>query len=157
MDNNYLQHFLYPSSLFVSKEPYLVKTILGSCVAICIWDKRLKIGGLNHYMLPTWNGNDLASPKYGNIAIDKLIEKMVFYGSRVEDLQAKVFGGGEMMDTGKSKMLIGERNIRIAKLMLEERKIPIIASSTGGKLGRKILFFTDTGEVRHKFLEKKII
>lgn len=62
-----------------------------------------------------------------------------------------------MMDTGKSKMLIGERNIRIAKLMLEERKIPIIASSTGGKLGRKILFFTDTGEVRHKFLEKKII
>ena len=157
MDNNYLQHFLYPSSLFVSKEPYLVKTILGSCVAICIWDKRLKIGGLNHYMLPTWNGNDLASPKYGNIAIDKLIEKMVFFGSRVEDLQAKVFGGGEMMDTGKRKMLIGERNIRIAKLMLEERKIPIIASGTGGKLGRKILFFTDTGEVRHKFLEKKII
>ena len=154
--DNYLQHFLYPSSLFVSKEPYLVKTILGSCVAVCIWDKRLKFGGLNHYMLPNWNGNDLASPKYGNIAIDKLIEKMIFYGSRVEDLQAKVFGGGEMMSVGKSKMVIGERNIRIAKLLLEERKIPIIASSTGGKMGRKIIFFSDTGEVRHKFLEKRV-
>ncbi len=53
-------------------------------------------------------------------------------------------------------MLIGERNIRVARIMLEERNIPIVASSTGGKRGRKILFFTDTGEVRHKFLEKKV-
>lgn len=152
----YLQHFLYPSSLFASKEPYMVKTILGSCVAICLWDKRLKIGGINHYMLPSWNGNDLASPKYGNIALDKLIERMQSMGTRVEDLQAKIFGGGELLDSGKgNSIVIGERNIRVARLMLEERKIPIVASSIGGKRGRKILFFTDTGEVRHKFLEKR--
>ena len=84
----YLQHFLYPSSFFASKEPYMVKTILGSCVSICLWDKRLKIGGINHYMLPNWTGNDLASPKYGNIALDKLIERLQSMGSRVEDLQA---------------------------------------------------------------------
>ncbi|MBP8790586.1 MAG: chemotaxis protein CheD [Breznakibacter sp.] len=152
----YLQHFLYPSSLFASKEPYMVKTILGSCVAICLWDKRLKIGGINHYMLPSWNGNDLASPKYGNIALDKLIERLQAMGSRVEDLQAKIFGGGELLDSGKgNSIVIGERNIRVARLMLEERKIPIVASSIGGKRGRKILFFTDSGEVRHKFLEKR--
>ena len=152
----YLQHFLYPSSFFASKEPYMVKTILGSCVAICLWDKRLKIGGINHYMLPSWNGNDLASPKYGNIALDKLIERLQAMGSRVEDLQAKIFGGGELLDSGKgTAIVIGERNIREARLMLEERKIPIVASSIGGKRGRKILFFTDTGEVRHKFLEKR--
>ncbi len=152
----YLQHFLYPSSLFASREPYMVKTILGSCVAICLWDKRLKIGGINHYMLPNWNGNDLASPKYGNIALDKLVERMQSMGSRVEDLQAKIFGGGELLDSGKgSAIVIGERNIRVARLMLEDRNIPIVASSTGGKRGRKILFFTDTGEVRHKFLEKR--
>lgn len=157
MENRYLQHFLYPSSLYASKEPYVIKTILGSCVAICIWDKKLKIGGMNHYMLPNWNGNDLASPKYGNIAIDKLIERMFYYGSNRKDLVAKIFGGGELLEarTGNS-MLIGERNIRVARLMLEERKIPVVASSTGGKKGRKILFFTDTGEVRHKFLEKKV-
>ncbi|WP_075603326.1 chemotaxis protein CheD [Saccharicrinis aurantiacus] len=152
----YLQHFLYPSSLFVSKEPYLVKTILGSCVAICLWDSRLRIGGINHYMLPTWNGNDLASPKYGNVATDKLIDRLVFHGSRIQDLQAKIFGGGEMMESN-TKTLIGERNIRLARIILEERGIPIVASSTGGKRGRKIIFFTDTGEVRHKLLEKKTL
>ncbi len=157
MENRYLQHFLYPSSLYVSKEPYVIKTILGSCVAICIWDKKLKFGGMNHYMLPNWNGNELASPKYGNIAIDKLIERMFYHGSNRKDLVAKIFGGGELLEasTGNS-MLIGERNIRVARIMLEERNIPIVASSTGGKRGRKILFFSDTGEVRHKFLEKKV-
>lgn len=153
----YLQHFLYPSSLFASKEPYVVKTILGSCVAICLWDKRLKVGGINHYMLPHWNGNDLASPKYGNIALDKLLERMISLGSRMDDIQAKIFGGGELLDSGNgpSSIHIGERNIRVARLMLEEKKIQVVASSTGGKRGRKILFFTDSGEVRHKFLEKR--
>lgn len=153
----YLQHFLYPSSFFASKEPYVVKTVLGSCVAVCLWDKRLHIGGINHYMLPLWGGNDLASPKYGNIAIDKLIEKMRSMGCRTEDLQAKVFGGGELLDVGGGKpaTMIGERNIMIARMMLEEKKIPVVGSSTGGKKGRKILFFTDTGEVRHKFLDKR--
>lgn len=155
----YLQHFLYPSSFFASREPYVVKTVLGSCVAVCLWDKRLHFGGINHYMLPTWSGNDLASPKYGNIAIDKLIEKMRCMGSRMEDLEAKVFGGGELLAVGddKSSTQIGERNIQIACLMLDSYKIPIKAKSLGGKRGRKILYFTDTGEVRHKFLEKREI
>ncbi|PRZ01383.1 chemotaxis protein CheD [Marinilabilia salmonicolor] len=151
----YSQHFLYPSTLFASKEPYVVKTILGSCVAICLWDPVTRIGGINHYMLPNWNGNDLASPKYGNIAIDKLLEKMGQLGARRENLKAKIFGGGELIESGANGTLIGERNIRVARLILEEKKIPVVASSTGGRKGRKILFFTDSGEVRHKFLDKK--
>ncbi|MDG5799395.1 chemotaxis protein CheD [Marinilabiliaceae bacterium ANBcel2] len=153
--NQYLQHFLYPSTLFTNREPYMVKTILGSCVAICLWDKKAKIGGINHYMLPTWNGNDLASPKYGNIAIEKLIDKMIQLGCKRENMQAKIFGGGDLISQTNSSMLIGERNIRIARMILEDKKIPVVASSTGGKKGRKILFFTDTGEVRHKFIDKK--
>jgi chemotaxis protein CheD len=155
MEQQYSQHFLYPSTLFASKEPYVVKTILGSCVAICLWDPVTKIGGINHYMLPTWNGNDLASPKYGNIAIDKLLERMVYLGAKRENLKAKIFGGGELIENGANGTLIGERNIRVARLILEEKNIPVVASSTGGRKGRKILFFTDTGEVRHKFLDKK--
>lgn len=154
--NHYLQHFLYPSTLFASKDSYMVKTILGSCVAICLWDPVTKVGGINHYMLPHWNGNDLASPKFGNIAIEKLLERMIQLGAKKEHLQAKIFGGGDLISKGGSSMLIGERNIRVARLMLEEKGIPIIASSTGGRKGRKILFFTDTGEVRHKFIEKSI-
>jgi chemotaxis protein CheD len=154
--NHYLQHFLYPSTLFASKDSYMVKTILGSCVAICLWDPVTKIGGINHYMLPHWNGNDLASPKFGNIAIEKLLERMIQLGAKKEHMQAKIFGGGDLISKGGSSMLIGERNIRVARLMLEEKGIPIIASSTGGRKGRKILFFTDTGEVRHKFIEKSV-
>lgn len=154
----YSQHFLYPSSIFASRDPYVVKTVLGSCVAVCLWDRVLRFGGINHYMLPTWTGNDLASPKYGNIAIEKLVEKMRLMGSRVDDLQAKVFGGGELLqglDGGPSSTQIGERNIQMAQMMLDEYHIPIVAQSVGGRRGRKILFFTDTGEVRHKFLEKR--
>jgi chemotaxis protein CheD len=106
-------------------------------------------------MLPSWNGNDLASPKYGNIAIDKLLEKMSQLGARRENLKAKIFGGGELIESGANGTLIGERNIRVARLILEEKKIPVVASSTGGRKGRKILFFTDIGEVRHRFLDKK--
>ena len=61
-----------------------------------------------------------------------------------------------MIAVDRSAMLIGERNIRVARMMLEEKKIPIVASSTGGKKGRKILFFTNTGEVRHKFIDKQV-
>jgi chemotaxis protein CheD len=153
--DQYSQHFLYPSTLFASKEPCMVKTILGSCVAICLYDPILKVGGINHYMLPNWNGNDLASPKYGNIAIEKLIERMLHFGCKKENLIAKIFGGGDLIAVDRSAMLIGERNIRVARMMLEEKKIPVVASSTGGRKGRKILFFTDSGEVRHKFLEKR--
>jgi chemotaxis protein CheD len=151
----YLQHFLYPSTLFASKEPYVVKTILGSCVAICLLDPVINIGGINHYMLPSWNGNDLASPKYGDIAIDKLVERMIQLGAKRENLKAKIFGGGGLIESGANSTLVGERNIRVARLILEEKKIPIVASSTGGRKGRKILFFTDSGEVRHRFLDKK--
>jgi chemotaxis protein CheD len=151
----YLQHFLYPSTLFASKEPYVVKTILGSCVAICLLDPVINIGGINHYMLPSWNGNDLASPKYGDIAIDKLVERMIQLGAKRENLKAKIFGGGGLIESGANSTLVGERNIRVASLILEEKKIPIVASSTGGRKGRKILFFTDSGEVRHRFLDKK--
>ena len=133
----------------------MVKTILGSCVAICLWDPVNKIGGINHYMLPNWNGNDLASPKYGNIAIEKLIERMVQLGSKRDNIQAKIFGGGDLIAVDRSAMLIGERNILVARIILEEKNIPIIASSTGGRKGRKILFFTDSGEVRHKFIDKR--
>jgi len=150
------QNFLYPSTLFVSNAPSVVTTILGSCVAVCLYDPILKIGGINHYMLPLWNGEGLASPKYGNIAIEKLVEKMYQQGSKKTNLVAKVFGGGEVIDTTIKQFNIGERNIKIAKEMLEMYNIPIVAQSVGGKFGRKIQYTTNTGEVKHKFIERNV-
>lgn len=147
-------HFLYPAELFVSKTPYQVNTILGSCVSVCLFDPILQIGGINHYMLPYWNGQGLASPKYGNIAIDRLTDKLISLGSNKNNLKAKIFGGGEVIETNIVQFHIGQRNIEVARNMLEDLKIPIVSSSVGGKLGRKIEFFTFSGDVRQKYVQK---
>jgi chemotaxis protein CheD len=149
-------HFLYPAALFASHEPHRVSTILGSCVAVCLYDPILQVGGINHFMLPYWNGQGLASPKYGNIAIEKLVEKMISFGSKKSNLKAKVFGGGEVIETNISQFHIGERNIKLALEMLEELRIPIVARSVGGKLGRKIEYSTATGEVKQRYIERTI-
>lgn len=149
------QHYLYPAALFASSKPHRVMTILGSCVSVCLWDTVLGIGGINHYMLPLWNGNGLASPKYGNIAIDKLIERMLALGCKKVNLRAKVFGGGEVIEGNLSNFRIGERNVEIALEILKDHKIPIVAQSIGGKYGRKLLFVTSTGEVFQKIIDSK--
>lgn len=141
------QHFLYPASLFVSTEAYQVDTILGSCVAVTLHDPVLKIGGINHFMLPFWNGQGLASPKYGNIAIEKLIDQMLKHGSSINNLQAKIFGGGEVLSNKTNIFNIGANNILVAQKILKERKINVLNSDTGGKNGRKIRFLTHTGQV----------
>lgn len=148
-------HFLYPSTLFASREPYLVNTILGSCVAVCLYDTVLCFGGINHYMLPFWNGQGLASPKFGNIAIHKLFEKMQALGSQQRNIIAKVFGGGNIIEASTAQFMIGDRNITVAKETLRELQIQIVSQSLGGTLGRKIQFNTSTGEVKQKMIEKQ--
>jgi chemotaxis protein CheD len=151
MEEEFNKHYLYPSALFAEREQYMVDTILGSCVAVCLFDAKLLIGGINHYMLPLWNGNGLASPKFGNIATEKLIEKMIKNGSSSKNMIAKVFGGANQMD---SSMNIGDRNIEIAKEVLSNHGIKIIAENTGGTVGRKLRYDTGTGQVMMKFLTK---
>jgi len=146
--------FIYPGKLYATKINYHLSTILGSCVAVCLWDKKQGFGGMNHFMLPYWNGQGLASPKYGNIAIDKLIQRMKYLGSKNEDLVAKIFGGGKIMESTSGSFSIGERNIEIAQTILREKNIKIIKSSIGGERGRKIMLNTTTFEVYHKFIEK---
>ena len=148
-------HFLYPSTLFASREPYIVNTILGSCVAVCIYDTVWKFGGINHYMLPFWNGQGLASPKFGNIAINKLLEKMLVLGSNQKNIIAKVFGGGNILEGSTSQFMIGDRNVAVARDMLMELKIQIVSQSVGGTLGRKIQFNIATGEVKQRMIDKQ--
>ncbi len=142
-------HFLYPSSIFVTHERFEVKTILGSCIAMCIHDPVKKSGGINHFMLPLWNGEGLASPKYGNIAINLLIDKMLGMGSEKENLIVKLFGGASLHN---SNISVGVRNIQIAKDLLAKHQLNCVAESLGGKLGRKVLFDTGTGLVRMKYI-----
>ncbi len=149
-------HYLLPGNLFAHPEERQVLTVLGSCVSVCFWDPRAGIGGINHYMLPVWNGEGLASPRFGNIAIIKLLEKVLDLGADRRSLQAKVFGGGDMLKATSALMNIGERNIVLAFDMLRDERIPVVSSDTGGKCGRKLLFNTRTGVVLVKLLQKQV-
>lgn len=141
------KHFLYPGTIFAEPETYQISTVLGSCVSVCLWDKTLRLGGMNHIMLPFWNGEGLATPKYGNIAMDKLLKKMLFIGCRQENLIAKVFGGANVSGSGLEVFMIGDRNINLAFEMLSEFAIPIIAKDVGGQVGRKIIMNSHSGVV----------
>jgi chemotaxis protein CheD len=101
-------------------------------------------------MLPLWNGEGLASPKYGNIAIEKLLKAMISNSSNSTDLIAKVFGGANQTFSSSE---VGERNITLAKEMLNDLKIKIVAESVGGNKGRKLIYDTFSGQAYMKFLE----
>ena len=149
-------HYLIPCMIFCSNEEYTVTTVLGSCVSVCFFDTVKHIGGINHYMLPFWNGKGLETPKYGNIAISKLYETMIDAGCRHKDLIAKVFGGGKITvhDNKNFQINIGTRNAEVAFAMLKELKIPNVASSIGNNYGRKILFNTQDGGIILKRIKK---
>lgn len=147
-------YFLHPSTICVSMEPQWVTTVLGSCVAVCFIDRRRKIGGINHYMMPYWNGEGLESPKFGNVAILQLFMKMLDFGAKKEDIVCKIFGGAEVLSEQITVYNIGQRNIELAYKLIAELGISVVSSSTGGKQGRKIHFNTATGEVLQKYLVK---
>jgi chemotaxis protein CheD len=103
---------------------------------------------MNHFLLPDWAGRGRASPRFGNVAIASLIENLLSLGSKIEDMEAKVFGGASVIDTrgtGEGHLL-GDRNISVARLVLKEEGILIVNEDVGGHVGRKVIYHTDTGE-----------
>ena len=149
------KHLLYPCDIYVSKNPCIVSTVLGSCVSICLHDPVLKYGAINHYILPLWNGQDLMTMKYGNMAIIRILEELLKIGSKYENLTAKVFGGAEVITGISSSFHIGQRNIEIALEILNELRIPLLMSNVGGNKGRKIIFNTSTGEAEYEFIRHR--
>jgi len=142
------RHYLYPGMIFVHAQRHLVTLILGSCVLVCLWDSKTRIGEINHYLLPFWNGGGLPTTKYGNISIVKLIEKMLASpGCHKDHLIAKIFGRASMWDKGGGLLTIGDRNCELAKELLHKHAIPFQACDLGGKVGRKLVFNAQDGSV----------
>lgn len=147
--------YIHSGQLFVAVRPSVIHTVLGSCVAVCLHDAKKQISGMNHYLLPLWSNEGLASPKYGNIAIAKLIEAMEAVGCQRKDMIAKVFGGASPNNFDASKnMLVGEKNIQIAYHLLQEQRLRIAASDLGGTRGRKIALESSTGRIILKYVQK---
>jgi chemotaxis protein CheD len=117
---------------------------------VCIWDPIHAVGGATHYLLPEWDGRGTSSPRYGNIAISSLLQKLADAGADRELLRAKVFGGGCLfgitLESNSKKDHLGSRNVEIATEILAKGRIPVVASNVGGARGKRIVFQTATGE-----------
>jgi chemotaxis protein CheD len=150
---------IYPGEFFVSHHD-IIATVLGSCISVCIKDMKTGIGGMNHFMLPgDVRSEDMfasASSKYGMFAMEQLIEEMIKKGGSKKHFQAKVFGGGHVLNFRKTDGNVPESNIDFVRAFLKMEQVEIIKEDVGGYSGRKILFFPDTGKVLLKRLKSTV-
>ena len=147
-----------PGEYYVSRQDELISTVLGSCVSACIFDRRLRLGGMNHFMLPesgggsggngerdSWSATVGRAARYGNDAMEHLINALLKAGGRREDWDVKVFGGGRVL----SQMTdVGARNIAFVQRYLQTEGLPVTAADLGDVYPRQVQFFPTTGKVR---------
>ena len=145
---------VFPGEFFVtSKSDEVLVTVLGSCVSACIRDHRTGIGGMNHFMLPhshvgSWAG-DLQSTRFGNFAMEKLINELMKAGCSRNSLEIKVFGGGNVTE---SQNAIGTENSQFILRYLEAEGLRCVAQDLGGQLPRRIHYSPATGKVVRRLL-----
>lgn len=146
---------LLPGEYYVTDKDILLVTVLGSCVAACIRDCYSGIGGMNHFMLPD-GGGDAGSPlnasaRYGTYAMEILINQLLKLGARRCNLEAKVFGGGNVLD-GLTVANVGQRNADFVLKFLQTEKIKIVAQDLVDIFPRKVYFFPQNSKVMVKKL-----
>lgn len=139
-----------PGEYFVANTDILIMTVLGSCIAACIWDPKASVGGMNHFMLPEGDASD-TSGRYGSYAMELLINEMLKLGARKECMQAKIFGGGQVM-SGFTTMNVGERNTQFVLDYLHTERITVVSRDVLDIYPRKVVFFPTTGKAMVKKL-----
>jgi chemotaxis protein CheD len=141
------QYFLKPGYIYVPTIPTVISTVLGSCVAVCLWDTKQECGGMNHFLYPFTRNPDKATAQYGNVATTTLIRLMLDEGSSKKALEAQIFGGA-CPDRGPSEAVeISRKNIAVAQRILCKNGIPIVSEDVGGNKGRKVIYNTLDNEV----------
>jgi chemotaxis protein CheD len=138
-----------PGEYFVATDNLLLVTVLGSCISACIWDGRAQVGGMNHFMLPDGDGD--GGGRYGSYAMELLINEMMKKGARRESMQAKIFGGGQVMHSFTT-MNVGERNTKFVLDYLHTERIPIVSQDVLDIYPRKVCYFPQTGKAMVKRL-----
>lgn len=152
---------LGPGEFYVSTHGEMITTVLGSCIAACIRDPKTGVGGMNHFMLPTiifdnkdWEGTPVSpETRYGNIAMERLINVIMSNGGNRKNLEIKLFGGGKMFNVSDS-MDVGQKNIDYVKEYLRKEGFTIKAGDLGGTCPRKVQYYPSSGRVRMKRLYK---
>jgi len=145
---------ILPGEFFVHDEDILIMTTLGSCIAACLWDRHARIGGMNHFMLPENAGGAGAlgdSGRYGSYAMELLINEMMKRGATRGSLEAKVFGGAQVI-SGMTSINVGERNTQFVVDYLKTERIPILSRDVLDVHPRKVCFLPASGKAMVKRL-----
>lgn len=143
--------------VYASREPAVVTTVLGSCVAACLFDPVAGVGGMNHFLLPGEVGQVETCTRYGIHAMELLISDIMKLGGDRCRLQAKVFGGARILNMEPSSRSVGATNARFVKEFLATEGIPVAAEHLGGGSGLKVRFLTHTGKAFVKPLEGTLV
>jgi len=148
-----LARYLHPGQVHVALDACAITTILGSCVAVCLWSPRFGVGGMNHFLLPHWVSGEARSPRFANAAVEALLDRLTAAGCDKKELRAKVFGGASMVDAFKTRQAsLGDRNVAVALEILRAERIPVINQDVGGERGRKLTFHSHDGSAWVKLL-----
>lgn len=140
---------LLPSEYYVTGQPTVITTVLGSCVAACLHDPHAAVAGMNHFMLPDeaqCGPDDPDAMRYGTHAMDTLVRELVKAGARRERLQAKVFGGAAVLPN-MPFLNVGDRNAHFVLRYLQAEGISLHAQDLGGSHARRVGFMADSGKV----------
>jgi chemotaxis protein CheD len=135
--------YIHAGQVAVVSCPTAITTILGSCVAVCLFDEAAGVGGMNHFLLPHHVERE-RSPRFGTVAVPDLIAAVIKAGGRQAALRAKVFGGASVIGAFRARNL-GEENASLALRILAEAGIPVLQHDVGGQRGRKLIFHSDDG------------
>lgn len=146
-----------PGEYYYTDKDMVIVTVLGSCVSACIRDSKSGIGGMNHFMLPD-GGVDRDSPisesmRYGTYAMEVLINQLIRNGARRENLEAKIFGGGNVLKSFTTTN-VGERNATFVKRFLKDEGIRVTGEDLLDIYPRKVYYFPKTGRVLVKKLKE---
>jgi len=139
---------ILPGEYFVHNEDMLIMTTLGSCIAACLYDRNAKVGGMNHFMLPDGAGD---SGRYGSYAMELLINEMMKRGASRMTMEAKVFGGGQVV-SGMTTMNVGERNTNFVMDYLKTERIPVVSKDVLDVYPRKVCYLPGSGKAMVKRL-----
>jgi len=153
VDRNLARMSLHIGGVHVSNKPVILDTVLGSCIAACLYDPVVGIGGMNHFMLPEgMDPNNPTSTRYGVNAMELLISELMKSGGQRRRFQAKVFGGGHVLKIRESLDGVPQRNIDFVRKFLETEQIPVSKEDVGGYHPRRVLFHTHSGKAYVKLL-----
>ncbi|MBI5862913.1 MAG: chemotaxis protein CheD [Planctomycetes bacterium] len=139
-------HTIGIAGLKVARGPELIRTVLGSCVGVTLFDRTRKLGGMAHVILPESSQGAGDRGKFADTAVDWLLEEVLKAGGQRDKLAAKIAGGARMFGTANNTH-IGERNIDAVRNRLRKHNIPLIAEAIGGGKGRKMTIDLETGNV----------